>query len=117
METTSSTWRQIIEEFDLKDVIRETHGNGGPSTWALGRQQIDAILITRSLQVKACGYLPFTQSVGDHRTLWVDLPHESILGHQTPRFPTTTARKLKTRDPRVVKNTSHISDGNSWLRT
>jgi len=102
-ETTTSPWKEIADEFDLKDAIRDAHGNRGPSTWAFGQSQIDAILVTRSLQVNACGYLPYTQAVGDHRTIWVDLPHESILGHRTPRFPTKSARRLTTRDPRVTK--------------
>ena len=96
-----------MEEFDLKDVIREAHGNQGPSMWTMGKQQINVILVTRLLHVKACRYLPFIHSVGDHRSIWVDIPHEEILGHCTPRFPTKTAPKLITLNPRVTKNISH----------
>jgi len=31
-ETTETPWKEIAEEFDLKDAIRDTHGSGGPNT-------------------------------------------------------------------------------------
>ena len=80
LETTRTPWKEIAEEFELKDAIRETHGDKGPSTWRMGKKQINAILVTRSLQITACGYLPIARSVGDHRTIWINIPHKHSWG-------------------------------------
>ena len=51
--------------------LREVHSRHGrsPPTFSGGRTKIDAILISESIQVLKCGYLPYDRSVVSHRPI------------------------------------------------
>ena len=84
MDLRNDMWSELMDEFSLENAVFQRHDENGPNTQARGSKQIDGFLISRTLVVTASGYLPFTQSVGDHRTVWFDTTYHSIYGHVLP---------------------------------
>ena len=103
LDLCSTIWTNLMEEFSLENAIFQRHGDKGPNTQARGSKQIDGFLISRTLVVVASGYLPFTKSVGDHRTVWFDTTYHLIYGHILPRVLSKESRRLQLYDPRIVK--------------
>jgi len=102
LDMRSNVWKQIMEEFTLENAIFHRHGEEGPNTYKRGSTQIDGFLVSRTLKITASGYLPFSRSVGDHRTIWFDTSYHSIYGNLSPRILSKESRRLQLYDPRVV---------------
>ena len=95
-----SSW---MDTFDLKEVITNIHGKNPPPTFHRGLQAIDGIFASSSLEIDRAGYLGFGDIPGDHRGIWIDVPHTSILGYKMSDIPVASARRLKFNNPRVVQ--------------
>jgi exonuclease III len=79
-----------------------------PNTQARGKVQIDFIFVSPAIEIKRCGFLPFTAIPSDHRGLWIDFSVQSILGLFPPPLQKFQARRLKLIDPRVVERYQNI---------
>ena len=65
---------------------------------------IDGIFATRGIKIQAGGYYAFDAEVkSPHRALWVDIDFESAFGTKLSPSNKAEARRLQTKDPRVVK--------------
>jgi hypothetical protein len=62
---------QSLKGLGLLEILTETHGLDGPSTYNRGSAPIDGIFVSPSLQGIWCGYDKFEW---DHRLLWIDIP-------------------------------------------
>ena len=107
-------WNQDIRSEDiqdwkdrigLRDAMMEKVGDVKdlPATHQRGRVPIDSIMTTGAVVIDKAGYLPFGEGVGDHRALFVDVSLVSVLGANLPPIQSARARKLKMKDPRIVK--------------
>lgn len=97
---TISTW---LQEVELMDCVLEKHErNNAPPTYNRGSKPIDGMFCSTSLQVTACGYLPFGHFPSDHRGVWVDITYGSAFGHHIPKCIQPAARRLKCNDPRIA---------------
>ena len=55
------------------------------------------------MKIRQGGCLPFGRLIGDHRSLWIDIPNEIIYGFNLSLINHPNARRLKMKDPRCVK--------------
>ena len=90
-------------QYGLTDLIAEKHGDC-PKTYNRSKNApIDIIFGSSHLQAKKCGYLSFGMLAGDHRGIWIDIPKYQLFGYNPPQPTHASYRRLKLRDPRVVK--------------
>jgi len=71
----------------MRECILEMHEDNPPETYKRNTTStpIDGIFLSPGLQATAGGYCKYTQfCASDHRTLWVDISFQSMLGHQPP---------------------------------
>ena len=89
-------------DLGLKDLIASQHGPFPITYNRSAENPLDAVFGSPHFACTRSGFLLFRRLVGDHRGIWVDLPHEFIFGFNppTPQFP--GARRLNLKDPRVV---------------
>ena len=92
-------WMKI---FGLTEAITKIHGDYPPPTYQRGKDAIDGIFVSPSVKASKAGYLGFGFIPGDHRGIWIDIPHKNILGYKMDDIPVASARRLKLDDPRVV---------------
>ena len=95
---------QFLAPFRHRNIIPATisqHGLSAPETFNRGNAPIDEILVSDSITVKASGYMPHGEGLGDHRPVWIDIDRYSILGNRLPKLVSSNARRLKTKDPKV----------------
>ncbi len=54
-------------------------------------------------------YLPYTALVprSNHRTLWIDVQIEDVLGHKLPPIVQPQMPRLQSKDPRSIDNFVH----------
>ena len=89
-----------MRRLGLKEAILHRHGRyKAPKTYIDGSYPIDALFVTPALLDFPCGYLDWEF---DHRGLWIELPMPVVLGQIMPPIIRPQARRLNTRDPRVV---------------
>jgi len=75
-----------------------------PPTSLTGSDPIDAIFVSPQLQdIVRGGWIQVEKSIGDHRTLFVDIPIETILGEDPFVIHRNTARRLICDQPKVVE--------------
>jgi hypothetical protein len=101
---------QSLKELGLIEILTETHGLNGPSTYNRGSAPIDGIFVSPTLQGIRCGYNKF---VWDHRLLWIDIPMTVAFGHNAPPIARAAARRLKCEDPRIVKK--YLEEYKVWI--
>ena len=71
---------------------------------------IDGIFVTPGIQPTQGGYTSYGQCVAsDHRSIWLDIPYTSILGHNLPDMHRRPTRRLQAKDPRLVDKYNKIS--------
>jgi hypothetical protein len=102
---------KFLQPFRMRNLvasITSIHGVNCPGTYSGGKNPIDEIFCSRSLNVKSAGYLAHGQSTGDHRPIWVDITKKSLLGLQLAKLPSFNARRLKCQDPRVVSRYNSV---------
>ena len=100
---TTQILEPLYEKFNLHEQVLEMHGHEAPRTFLKGKDTIDGIIVSRTLQCAACGYLSPDQSAGDHLlVLWADFSCASVFGDSINQ-PTKKRRwRLQLSDPRVV---------------
>ena len=91
-----------MSTFGLKEAVTGIHGSNPPPTFHRGSDAIEGIVVSPSVTIKKAGYLGFGDIPGDHRGIWIEVPHKSILGYKMSEIPHAYARRLKMYDPRIV---------------
>ncbi|KAL7540242.1 hypothetical protein ACHAXR_009967, partial [Thalassiosira sp. AJA248-18] len=69
----------------------------GPNTWVRGKEAIDGIWVSRSLEIIGASYLPYHADLGDHRPVMVDITVQSLLGTNLKQFAPPAARRLNSK--------------------
>ena len=91
----------------MREVILELHCESSPpATYNRNnkRQPIDGLWATPGITISRGGYLAFGDGCpSDHRGLWFDVEYSVAFGHRTPTIVPPQPKRLKAKDPRVVK--------------
>ena len=97
----------LLHECQLIDPIRNRFHNKNhplPATSLTGSAPIDSIFVSPSLQnITRGGWLKIEDSIGDHRTIFVDIPIKTLLGENPFHIHRNTARRLVCEQPKVVE--------------
>ena len=95
-----SSW---MVDVGLTDLINHRHGKCPITHTRSLDKPLDVIFGSPNFKIAKGGFLPFQKLLSDHRGIWIDIPKIFIFGYkpQHPVFP--AARRLKLKDPRVVK--------------
>lgn len=74
------------DQVGLRDAMMDKTENtdGLPSTYQRGRLLIDTIMATGGVVIEKAAYLPFGNSVGDCRAIFVNISLVSVLGANLP---------------------------------
>ena len=103
-----SDLKSTLEALTLKEAILAKHGTKGPSTFRRNNTNhpIDGIWTSPSIHIKAGGYFDYDEVVmnTDHRCLWINVPFESVFGHDILPAMRKAARRLHCKDPRLIDN-------------
>ena len=73
-----------------------------PNTHVSGSTAIDGIFITHNVETTNFLSLSFDESVGDHRTMILEVSTASTIGHYQGNIVRPSARRLTTKQPRVL---------------
>ena len=96
----------LTTKCQLVDPIRAIHQQNCtslPSTSLTGSYPIDGIFVSRNLQhITRGGWLTLEDSIGDHRSLFIDILINLLLGEPISHIPQHTARRLVCDRPDVV---------------
>lgn len=91
------------DDIELSDISHHFWETGTePHTYIDGSQPIDGIFTTPNLDVSNFVALSFHESVGDHRTLIVEILTASFIGKYQGNIVRPTSRRLTMRQPRSV---------------
>lgn len=102
-DTSSESFHKWLNSHGLHNLILSAVGKKLPNTVDNGSKPIDAIIGSVAITPTSGGYLAFDQGLAsDHCMLWVDVPYRNVLGDVKQPKATFKARRLKTRDPRIV---------------
>lgn len=74
-----------------------------PHTHLSGSTAIDGIFTTHDLETSGLVELPFEESVGDHRTMIIEMTTTSTIGRFQGKIVRPTSRRLTTKQPRVME--------------
>ena len=101
-DVRNSPLTTALAELDIREGITSQHPDSTPpATYELGSLPIDGIYLSPELQPTRAGYLPFC-GIGDHRAAYVDIPWDTLVGEAMVKISRPQARRLTTKDPRVV---------------
>ena len=100
---TTSEFGQGMDERRLREVSITKHGQNAPPTTNRGSRPIDGMFLSADTSSTGCGYLPFEDDISDHRPLWVDIDLDELFGQAESASKKVICRRLKCKDPRVVK--------------
>ena len=93
-------------ECQLVDPIRERYQKKDqqlPATSLTGSKPIDSIFVSASLQnIVRGGWIKLEDSIGDHRSIFIDIPIQTLLGENPFHIHRSTARRLVCDQPQVV---------------
>ena len=73
-----------------------------PNTHISGSMAIDGIFVTHDIETTNFLSLSFDESVGDHRTMILEVSTASTIGHYQGNIVRPSARRLTTKQPRVL---------------
>lgn len=103
------SFAQTIQHTGLREVLLTCHGNHALATYNGGLNPIDGIFASPSIDILVGGYLEFGFGPPtDHRGLWVNIHYQVAFGHIMPAIATAQARRLKTKDLRIVKRYTDV---------
>ena len=90
-------------DMGLIDLTAQKHGKCPITHTRSASTPLDIIYGSANIKISKGGFLSFNKLLSDHRGIWIDIPKYHIHGYnpQHPVFP--SARRLKLRDPRIVK--------------
>ena len=99
------TITNFADSLNLREAILEKHSatKGYVPTWQRGNDPIDGIFISPTLHITQGGYLPFGESPGDHRAIWVTIQYDLALGYNMNQPVKPQARRMKMQDPKAKK--------------
>ena len=100
---TSPTLRGFMSVYGLQEAITYVHGQNPPPTYHRGQDSIDGIFVSRNFLGIQGGYLEYGDAPGDHRGIWVDIPHTTLFGHKMPNVPPKQIRNLQCRHSKSTK--------------
>lgn len=96
---------QFLASLGLVNILHARHPAGQPiSTHARGSTIIDAVWASPELSLAAGSWLSFSTSVGDHRSLVLDLDCNLLLGSPTIQVASPLGRRLNSHLP-IVRST------------
>lgn len=97
------------DDLDLREVTHRFWKDGEePHTFAFGRQPIDGIFATPDLDVKNFLSLSFHESVGDHRSMIIEITTASAIGKFQGKIVRPTTRRLTTKQNASVRRYNTI---------
>jgi hypothetical protein len=107
-DVREGTVTEALAELGLAEATATAHTPSSPPATCkanLTRTPIDGIWISPSVQVTRCGYLGYDEGPpsDNHRVVWIDIDNESILGHRPPQLAPKLSKRLRTKDPRIIK--------------
>ena len=91
---------RIMRELDMVEATHCHWGGDEPNTYIRGSEPIDTVLHTRDLEVLAVKQLSFHNSVGDHRSVLLDVCTKSAIGEDSFKVVHPKARRLTSRNPK-----------------
>ena len=94
--------RLTSKEVGLQEISHRSWGDTPPHTHINGSLPIDGIFASPELELTHCLHLSFHESVGDHRTMIVEISTRSLLGQHQSSIVRPTTRRLTTKQPRSV---------------
>ena len=98
---------EFFKALGMREVILEKHSDlSPPATHNRNgkREPIDGIWATEELVVTGAGYSAFGDGCdSDHRLLWADFTHSTILGKEDPKVYQSPTKRLRASDPRLVR--------------
>ena len=96
----------MFRSLGFEEQITYTHGKTEPppATYDANTKSvpIDGIWTNFAHGQMRCGYLGFGEGLpGDHRTCWIDIPHEELYGYCPPDLHRVYPPGVTTKDPRI----------------
>ena len=120
-DVRDSPVQRMLTELGLKEAILDMHPTDPPETnWRnSNRKPIDGIFCTPGIEPTQGGYCAYKTVIdSDHRTLWIDVPFTSVLGHNPPNLHKHSIRAVRADDPRSVERyTSLVKQGYNKTKT
>ena len=93
---------KLLQQAGLEEVSHTRWGGSEPKTFARGSQPIDGIYISQELEVMSIMILPFDKSIGDHRSMIIDISTRSTVGEHQYKIVQPEARRLVTRNKKAI---------------
>ena len=93
---------KLLQQAGLSEVSHTRWGGTEPKTFARGSKPIDGIYISQELEVMSIMILPFDESIGDHRTMIIDISTRSAVGQQQYKIVRPEARRLVTKNKKAT---------------
>lgn len=97
----------IFASLDMRELILDLHRHKSPPATCdknTKREPIDGLFATPGIRILAGGYAAFNSGCpSDHRYLWIDIHFQDAFGYAPPPLITPAARRLKTKDPKMVQ--------------
>lgn len=93
---------KLLQQAGLSEVSHTRWGGTEPKTFARGSKPIDGIYISPELEVMSIMILPFDESIGDHRTMIIDISTRSAVGQQQYKIVRPEARRLVTKNKKAT---------------
>lgn len=91
------------ESIDLHEISHKSWPPGSePHTFRYGSQPIDGVFATPDLDVTKFVALPFHESVGDHRSMIIEISTTSAIGQFQGKIVRPTTRRLTTKQQSAV---------------
>ena len=92
-----------LEELDLVEISHKYQGGTEPNTFIEGSKPIDGVWALCDLEIGGFKMLPFSKSVGDHRTMIFDVSTHSLTGKFEYRVARSASRCLNTKTSSLSK--------------
>jgi hypothetical protein len=99
----SSSLAQDVQQLGLVEATNEVWQDEEPHTFVFGRSPIDRMYHTADLEVAGVTLLSFHKSVGDHRTILVDIITCLVIGQQEHKIACPSAQRLTPKNKQSVK--------------
>ena len=102
---------QLLRQLGLREIIEEKHGGKQlPATFNNGQHAIDGIWATKGINAVAAGYDEWTNGFSNHRSYWVDIPIDEIIGSKGEAIVRPKGRRLQTQIPKIRNKFNKIAN-------
>ena len=89
---------RMLQKEGLVEIFSSRWTGVEPATHSRGSIPIDGIYVSQELEIDSVMALPFHKSIGDHRTMIVDITTRSAVGEQQYKIVRPEARQLCTKN-------------------